>query len=344
MQSVNLSIIIPMYNGEKTISKCLHSILRQIGNDVEVLVVDDGSKDQSLQIASAIAEKDSRVSIITKDNGGVSSARNTGIRAANGKYIMFIDCDDCVGEGYFNAFVDMKKRIGDDVMILSRINVHYAATNTVMLEGADIEAKSFLNINRIVDIWESHLWNAPFNKLFLKSVISDNDLQFDTSVIMGEDWLFNNAYLRALNPSFFYILDDVVYDYYLDADPWRHGNKEDFYDNNKRQVEDFRYTLKKLNIDEHEIEKFNQKDLNFTITELKRIARDHTKRGKERIKKIDQIIKKEAVASRIKNYANAFSKVDFLEFSAGNAIKIYMYENFRERLGLVRKKCFKSRL
>lgn len=94
MNSPIISVIIPVYNGEKYIAKCIESLLCQTLRDIEVIVVNDGSKDNSSQIAHALAEKDNRVVVIDKENEGVSIARNTAIKKARGEWIAFSDADD----------------------------------------------------------------------------------------------------------------------------------------------------------------------------------------------------------------------------------------------------------
>ena len=101
------SIIVPVYNAERTLERCIKSLLNQSVSDFEVILVNDGSKDRSLQLSQMYAYMDKRIRIINKQNGGVSSARNAGIEAANGKYLMFVDADDFVHEDYIAAMLQM---------------------------------------------------------------------------------------------------------------------------------------------------------------------------------------------------------------------------------------------
>ena len=91
-----ISVIIPVYNVEKYLRKCLDSILKQTYKDVEIILVDDGSKDASGAICDEYANTDVRIKVLHKENGGVSSARNVGLCLATGEYVTFIDADDCV--------------------------------------------------------------------------------------------------------------------------------------------------------------------------------------------------------------------------------------------------------
>ncbi len=336
IKNLSLSIIIPVYNGQDTIEKCLDSILVQIPLDSEVIIVDDGSTDRTYDICSQLCEKDRRVLLIRQDNGGVSKARNTGIRAASGKYIMFIDCDDIVEDSYFGSFIRAIECYGDRTIVLSRISTHYIEKDLIVIEGSNLETETILNRDRIVDIWDNHLWNSPVNKVYLREVIIDYNICFNTNIKMGEDWLFNNAYARALLPENFYILGDVTYDYYLDKDPWRHCKKEEFYEINKNQVDDFKYTLSELNISEKEVEKFNKRDLDFTIDEIRRIARNDSMSKYERIKQIAKLSKKEEVFIRIKKYKELYSVQNRAEFVVGSPAFVFIWENIRKILGIIR--------
>lgn len=97
-----ISVIIPVYNAEKTLAKCIESVLRQDVTQFELILVDDGSKDSSGDICNRYAAKDSRVRVIHKENGGVSSARNRGLEVASGEWITFVDSDDSIGENFFH--------------------------------------------------------------------------------------------------------------------------------------------------------------------------------------------------------------------------------------------------
>ena len=100
MMNKLVSIIIPVYNVEKYLAECIESVLKQTYQNIEILLIDDGSPDNSGKICDEYEEKDSRVRVIHKENGGVSSARNVGLEQANGEYITFIDSDDFVSESY----------------------------------------------------------------------------------------------------------------------------------------------------------------------------------------------------------------------------------------------------
>ena len=112
-----VSIILPIYNVEKYLEKCVNSVINQTYQNIEVILVDDGSKDSSGRICDKLVESDNRIKVIHKKNGGLASARNAGYEAATGEYIMYIDSDDCVKEETVKRCVDVIEKDKSDVVI-----------------------------------------------------------------------------------------------------------------------------------------------------------------------------------------------------------------------------------
>ena len=98
-----ISFVVPLYNKERFIKRCLKSICRQRGNDIQIIVVDDGSTDESKDIVFKFKEKDKRIEYFYQDNGGVAKARNSGIKLSKGKWITFIDADDFISKHYMDT-------------------------------------------------------------------------------------------------------------------------------------------------------------------------------------------------------------------------------------------------
>ena len=111
------SIIIPVYNVEKYLNKCVDSVLNQTFTDFEVILVDDGSPDNCPAICDSYAEKDKRVRVIHKQNGGLICARKSGLEAARGDYIGFVDSDDWIEENMYELFADMIKKYSPDMVL-----------------------------------------------------------------------------------------------------------------------------------------------------------------------------------------------------------------------------------
>ena len=114
-----ISVIVPVYNTEKYVAKCLESILGNTYTNIEVLCVDDGSTDDSLKVIESFSQKDNRVKVISQKNSGVSAARNNGIMQANGEYIAFVDSDDIVSKYYFESLYELAKKEVADIVFCS---------------------------------------------------------------------------------------------------------------------------------------------------------------------------------------------------------------------------------
>lgn len=118
-----VSIIVPVYNVEKYVNRCLYSLVHQTYKNLQIIVVDDGSTDKSYEAVSKFSEKDSRIEVYRKDNGGLSDARNFGLKHVKGKYISFVDSDDWVSENYVEV---LKNLLGeDDDISCAGFDIHY---------------------------------------------------------------------------------------------------------------------------------------------------------------------------------------------------------------------------
>ncbi len=131
-----VSIIVPVYNVEKYIDKCVRSLLKQDYGNIEVILVDDGSPDKSGYIIDRLKEEDNRIVVIHQENHGVSSARNAGMAVASGEYITFVDGDDWVDANYVTYFVDLLEKSSCDV-VMNKNNYPKAGLQRLFQKGAD---------------------------------------------------------------------------------------------------------------------------------------------------------------------------------------------------------------
>ena len=120
-----ISVIIPVYNVEQYLSKCLDSVVNQTYKNLEVILVDDGSTDNSGKICDEFALKDNRIIVIHKSNGGLSSARNEGLKFAKGQYVGFVDSDDYIEIGMYEKLLEVSLKYGSDVVCSN----YYRVTN-----------------------------------------------------------------------------------------------------------------------------------------------------------------------------------------------------------------------
>lgn len=197
-----ISVIIPVYNVSKYLKQCLDSIINQTYKDLEIILVNDGSTDDSLTICEAYQQLDSRIIIISQVNKGLSGARNTGIENAKGAYITFVDSDDWLVENCLLELID--KSNNHDLVCCSynRVFSDFVKIRKLNLEGI-FDAKHIQR--RIVGLIETEL-NDPsqadslvtaWGKLYTTSILKHNNLKFiDVKIIGTEDALFNIQYLN----------------------------------------------------------------------------------------------------------------------------------------------------
>lgn len=186
----NYSVIIPVYNAERTLRRCLDSLLRQNRTDVEIIAVNDGSADSSPKILTDYKDKYSCISVINIPDSGVSKARNTGIEAASGKYILFVDSDDYVSDNYF-AELDT---FGDeDLCVFARQNIGFEQTDSSFFDSFD-SGTAFSKQLEMLTIGRKML--PPWNKRFKRSIIQELNVRFTNDFEIGEDFDFCMNYAR----------------------------------------------------------------------------------------------------------------------------------------------------
>ena len=185
-----ISVIIPVYGVEKYLSRCLDSIINQTYRDLEIILVDDGSPDNSGKICDEYAAKDSRIKVIHKENGGLSSARNAGLDVATGEYIGFVDSDDWIEPQTYNMLFSAIEKNNSDIAICGHRMV-YDNTST---SKATYSNDEYLSYDLLWNEIFGKLNNAAWNKLYRKNLI--DDLRFPIGVIHGEDLIFNLNYLK----------------------------------------------------------------------------------------------------------------------------------------------------
>lgn len=187
MEDILVSIVIPVYNTEEYLPRCLSSVLGQSYVNFEVILVDDGSSDLSGEICELGATQDSRIKVIHQENGGVSSAKNAGLKSAVGEFITFIDSDDTIAQ---NHIASMMKVVHDSVdIVCSPLFFDIQNEDLLVLEKTEALKKI------IYEKKYNYGWSNA-NKLYRCSLLAD--LQFNTDEIVGEDFSFTwRAFLNA---------------------------------------------------------------------------------------------------------------------------------------------------
>ena len=180
--SPKISVIVPVYKAEAYLHRCVDSLLAQIFQDYEILLIDDGSPDRSGEICDEYAKKDKRVRVFHKENGGVSSARNLGLDYAKGEWICFVDSDDWVSHDFLS--IDKSSSVVDVIEKSYRV-IQDDSTQGKSYRFAD---KVLSNQQDIFYYYVNKRNNALWNKLISSRLISKN--RFDENITIGEDFLF----------------------------------------------------------------------------------------------------------------------------------------------------------
>lgn len=190
-----ISVIIPVYNIEKYLGKCLNSIEKQTAfDDLEIILIDDGSKDDSGKICDDFAKKNSNTVVIHQKNRGVSSARNKGIEVAKGDYISFVDGDDYLEKNHYEEMLkDLKEEEYDLI-----IHDYYVDFENSSYKYRKIIRKIFNRKDAIKELLSGGtIGNNLFDKLFKRNNIKD--LRFDSNIKIGEDLLFIYQFLEKVD-------------------------------------------------------------------------------------------------------------------------------------------------
>ncbi len=207
-----VTIIIPAYNAEKFIGRCVKSVLRQEYEDFELIVIDDASTDRTAALLEGFAEEDSRVRVIAgKVNRGVSACRNAGLEAAQGEYIQFIDADDWITPDATRLMVTAAEDSGGDLVVSDfyRVVDKNVAVKGDIDQGGLLSREDFADcmMENPADFYYGVLWN----KLFRRDLIRKYDIRMDESLSWCEDFIFNLEYI--LHCSNIMILKSPVYYY-----------------------------------------------------------------------------------------------------------------------------------
>ncbi len=192
-----VSVILPVYNAEKYITKCLDSLKNQTLKDIEIICVNDGSKDNSLSILNQYAALDKRFKIINQENFGQGTARNNGLKAAQGEYVSFVDPDDWAAPSMLEDLYSIAKKNNNDFVVteFNTFNEEMNLVKTGTIRGntsSKIKLKNGSNFNW-QDVQPSELTAfgpAVWNKLYKKSFLDENNILFGTQKV-GEDVQFN---------------------------------------------------------------------------------------------------------------------------------------------------------
>ncbi len=218
---IKYSVVVPVYNAENTIERCVESIISNDINDMEIILIDDCSKDNSLNVCKNLAEKYSVVRVLHNEvNKGVSYTRNAGIYAAKGKYTMFVDSDDWVDDSYYAEFERFLDEYQNSLMICGYVN-HDEKQNgrTDIVGWDDFDNYKVTSLKAEIEkIYKDNLLQQLWNKLFITDIIQKNNIRFDESISIGEDLRFILEYIKVSDLDTLVLINKPLYHYMRDQD------------------------------------------------------------------------------------------------------------------------------
>lgn len=227
---MTFSIIVPVYNVSKYLRVCLDSIIAQQVTDYELILVDDGSQDNSGQICDEYAKSHSQIKVIHKQNGGLASARNAGLDVASGEWVLFVDSDDAVAVDMLNVLVNSINKHKSDLYVFnSRRMDEQGQLGSKQIFFAENKLTGIGTEKALLDYLESDFlqykssWEA-WNRLYRRDIIEKNSLRFkNEKEIMAEDYYFNLQYLLYIKS--FYCVCNILYFYRENPNSLMSNNK-----------------------------------------------------------------------------------------------------------------------
>ncbi|MDP4119783.1 MAG: glycosyltransferase family 2 protein [Bacillota bacterium] len=215
-----ISVVITVYNKEPFLKKCLDSVINQTLTDIEIICVDDGSTDNSLEILHQFSSKDKRINVISQENSGQSAARNKGLFEANGEYVIFIDADDYAELNMLENMYNAAKEFGADTVIcgFNQFNDKEIIPHTGLDSLLEKTPISKQDIDEIIvkNLFTLKVAAGVHNRIFLREMLINNNILFDTTLLFMEDYLYNVDVCNVSNCQV--ILHDKYYYYRTASD------------------------------------------------------------------------------------------------------------------------------
>lgn len=340
-----ISVIVPIYNSEKTLKKCIESIIGQTYSNIEIILVNDGSQDTSLDIMKEYKEKDSRIIMISQPNKGLSCARNTGIKNATGDYITFIDSDDYIEKDMLEDTINIFKKHDCDV-VRNNYKLAYKGGSVKFRDELEEEKNTLVEMKTqrnsiikkvLLGKVQSYSWLLTIKR----KVIKKNQLLFDEDILFMEDIVFFMRLLFVADNIFFY--NEPKYYYYQSNNNSLTKNQKSYIKNmnnilimKQRLIEILELNLKNQSeqyikiintiytnalIGYLKISVIKQQNYEMILKELKRM------REQSRVKEMLENINPDILALRYRLYISLFKKRRF-----NLLVKIFEIENILRKV------------
>lgn len=207
-----VSVIVPAYNSEYTIEICINSILAQSIEDIQIIVIDDGSTDNTYEIIKKVRDIDERVELIKQENAGPSAARNKGLEFAKGEFVSFVDADDTIMPEMFSSLLRYQKEYNADLVISG---IRRIINRNEKFVDFNVDKKIFYSKkreinNNFVNMLSMGI-NSPVGRIYKMNIIREYNLKLNEELDVGEDLQFNIEYIEKINSILF--VPDIYYQY-----------------------------------------------------------------------------------------------------------------------------------
>lgn len=335
--NIKVSVIVPVYNVEKYLSRCIESLIGQTFNDIEIILINDGSTDKSLNIINKYRAKDKRIKLINNENRGVSYSRNIGIKESVGEYIMFVDSDDWIDKDTIDKMYKKAIKNDYDLIMCSYVREFFSGSKckNITKEVEIIYEKFSINNNllrRLIGPIENELANPEnldslgtvWGKLYKAETIKKNNIKFIDLEKIGsaEDVLFNIYLFNEINKAIF--INEAMYHY------WK-GNSNSVtskYNSKLREqrqvffkyIEDF---IRKNQMNEIYYEALNNRIclsiLGYGLTEF---SKDNNKNFLNKVKNIDKFLNDEYILNSYKHLKLKYFPIHWKIFYFFNKYRI----------------------
>lgn len=209
MNNIKVSIIIPVYNSEKYLRQCLDSVVKQTLKDIEIIVINDGSTDNTLKIIQEYATKYKNIKIIDKQNEGCYKARNIGLETATGEYIAFLDSDDYIESNIYEKLYLKAKQTNADI-----VSSNYYISQNNKLKVVDFSSSAKLlekSNNKVIGAKNIILDAIIWNRIFKRQMLVEKQITFHSDIYMADDAFFH--IITMLNAEKIVYISDILYTY-----------------------------------------------------------------------------------------------------------------------------------
>lgn len=321
-----VSVVIPVYNAEKTIARTIESVINQTYQDWELIITDDGSKDDSRKICDKYSKKDPRIKVFSIENGGPSRARNYALSKCIGEYIMFLDSDDLYKNNMIKVMINQILENDCEIVCCNYIKLQGNKEKTIKNVN-DYYEKEKKNLYKFIEyLQNNYLYNVIWNKIYRYDIIRDNNIKFDEEIDMGEDYSFNNIYLKYVNSAKF--IKESLYIHTIDV-----GTISSKYRANEfeRRIKNIKTNQELYEINGYPMQYIYKKYISAVIGSIEAIMSPKSGLNyNQQIAKVEDYLNDRNIEDAVKyvNMSLILKKI----FERKNSVFLYFYVFFRTRI------------